>query len=138
MEGVLNSAWHIHFHKCSQSLSTTGKVERREETQSSVCVCVRVCMHVRVHKRVEFSCWEKGAQRNREQSKRRVVGILERAEWDPGVLRTDSLSLLVFNTRRKTRSSQLPIRLLSLPEQGCQELRALLLVELQALGLAVS
>ena len=71
---------------------------------------------------MEFSCWEKGAQRNREQSKRRVVGILERAKWDPGVLKTDSPSLLVFNTRRKTRSSQLPIRLLSLPEHGYQEL----------------
>ena len=45
MESVLNSAWHIHFNKCSRSLSTTGKIERREETQSSVCVYVRVCAH---------------------------------------------------------------------------------------------
>lgn len=40
----------------------------------------------------------------------------------PSVLKTDSLSLLAFNARRKTGRNQLPAGLLSLPGHHHQEL----------------
>ena len=62
------------------------------------CECVCVCTWARAS--MELSCRKKGTWRSREQSKRKVAGILEGAKWDPSVFKTDSHFVFAFNTRR--------------------------------------
>lgn len=80
---------------------------------------------------MELSCREKGPWTNR---KRQLACFLERAEWDPSIPRTDSLTLLVFNTRKRARRDQHFPGLPPLPGQCLPELRAKCL----ACGRAVS
>lgn len=40
------------------------------------------------------------------KGRRGVMGFLKRAKFDPSIFRTDSLSVLAFNTSKKTREDQ--------------------------------
>lgn len=84
----------------------------------SMCVCVYVCMSkcgIELPGEGSLEKWSKGRRRG-------LVGFLKRAKCDPRIFRPDFLSLLAFNTSKKTRGDQLPLELLSLPGQCHLEL----------------